>query len=280
MLLSPNRKGFTLIELLVVIAIIAILIALLVPAVQKVREAASRTECANNLKQIGLALHNYHDANKRFPPGYNGVASGGLSVPGWAWHVYILPQMEQDNLYNLVNPTVAANSVDGTPAATKQIPLKVYRCPSDVGSELNSDRGGNATANYIGVGGNNGQADNSNGVLYGNSKTRIADISDGTSNTAMVGERARGSIGGVAYIGGVWIGNHADFATGSSVYELDSTTDRRLFGSNTFAFSSFHPGIVQFVFADGSVRLMSDNTPGNVLDGMAQRNDGSVIQFP
>src|SRR5437879_5601466 len=98
-----SRKAFTLIELLVVIAIIAILIALMVPAVQKVREAAARTQCINNLKQIGLAMHNFHDTNRRLPPGYMATAAYPGTSPGWGWAAYILPYLDQMPLYNQIN---------------------------------------------------------------------------------------------------------------------------------------------------------------------------------
>src|SRR5437660_4939753 len=129
------RRGFTLIELLVVIAIIAVLIGLLLPAVQKVREAANRMKCTNNLKQIGLALHNYHDANSKFPPGY---VDGNTNVkltpdsdvgPGWGWAAFLLPYIEQDNLYNQINFTKGVAT--GTNVQVAQVPLTIYQCPSD-----------------------------------------------------------------------------------------------------------------------------------------------------
>src|SRR5476651_2476354 len=129
------RRGFTLIELLVVIAIIAILIALLVPAVQKVREAAARLQCTNNLKQIGLALHAYHGANKQFPPGYVDGNTDPASTPdndigpGWGWASFLLPYHEEGNVFNQINFNQGVGI--GVNAQVSQMPLAVHQCPSD-----------------------------------------------------------------------------------------------------------------------------------------------------
>jgi prepilin-type N-terminal cleavage/methylation domain-containing protein/prepilin-type processing-associated H-X9-DG protein len=169
-----SRKGFTLIELLVVMGIISILIGLLLPAVQKIREAANRLKCSNNLKQIGLAMHNYHDTNEKFPLGMP-----GLDARCWSWRVYILPQLEQDNIYNQMQADPArvwlppnmgggGNGPGGTTWDIDSIPqskingagginvaggsprhkLTMYVCPSDTLPALNS--GGYAKSNYVG----------------------------------------------------------------------------------------------------------------------------------
>ncbi len=282
---SLTRRGFTLIELLVVIAIIAILIALLVPAVQKVREAASRTQCANNLKQVGLALHNYHDTHKKFPPAFLGGSPGPspTNVPGWGWGVFILPFVEQDNLYRQLNVNTSnmpVGAISGTGALT-QTALPVFRCPSDVGPELNPNRGNHATSNYAAVAGNNNITNNphtGNGVMYMNSETRIADISDGTTNTVMVGERALGSVGTTSYSGAVWAGSWDTNKEASTMWELDSTTQYRINGTDQWSFSSFHAGGAQFALGDASVRFVSDNDTA-ILNNIAARNDGGIVQW-
>ena len=131
----PGRHAFTLIELLVVIAIIAVLIGLQEPAVKKVREAAARAQCANNLKQIGLALHSYHDSYKRFPPGYVDRNTNPASTPdndlgpGWGWASFLLPYLEQGNVYNQINFSQGIGT--GSNTAVSQLSLKVFLCPSD-----------------------------------------------------------------------------------------------------------------------------------------------------
>jgi prepilin-type N-terminal cleavage/methylation domain-containing protein/prepilin-type processing-associated H-X9-DG protein len=237
-----SRRGFTLIELLVVIAIIGVLIALLLPAVQKVREAASRTQCANNLKQLALAFHSYNDTVGTLPTGWvtskNGAGTPTTSClnfptltpcPGWAWTTLILPFIEQQSLYQLLNPdtttpgppgpegpnpltnVLAANGTykmgNGTviTTATFQTALKVYVCPSDqpeilnpyFGSSSGSTDGNYAKTNYVinryvcGPDARWDATDFNNGIVvsYKSNPYPVAQIPDGTSNTVMIGER-------------------------------------------------------------------------------------------
>ncbi|MCS6866952.1 MAG: DUF1559 domain-containing protein [Gemmataceae bacterium] len=188
--------GVTLIELLVVIAILAILVGLLLPAVQKVRAAAARLKCQNNLKQIGLALHNYHDRSGHLPPGYvSAVSPTGADLgPGWGWAAHLLPDLEQDALWRLIR----FNAAIGEPAharARTQV-LTVFLCPADEQIGVFTTAGAGvaiAHANYVGVFGTNDIAPNpgaGNGVFSRNSRIRFLDITDGLSNTFAIGERS------------------------------------------------------------------------------------------
>ena len=268
---AVRRRGFTLIELLVVIAIIAILIALLLPAVQQAREAARRTECKNKLKQIGIALHNYHDVNSAFPPGAVSV-SNGLS-----WLVSVLPFMEQDNLFEQFDFSIAHNSGVNNPF--RQQRMGIYLCPS--GSEERADDNNNDyTTHYYGILGPTGQnpvtmvdyrdSDGTHGGFsfeglfqYGTTSVKkFRDITDGTSNTAVVGEISWGDRNGNPTRYRPWTrggssGGSGYMAPAKNFAQQINGDDTSLF--NDMNFGSNHPGGAQFLYGDGTVAFISEN---------------------
>ncbi|QDS96662.1 hypothetical protein FF011L_54740 [Roseimaritima multifibrata] len=286
---SPKRSAFTLVELLVVIAIIGVLVGLLLPAVQSAREAARRMSCGNNLKQIGIALHNYHDTMGSFPPGWILPNGSGDARYAWGWSASILGFMEQKNVqdaasYGDTNIHTAAN----IPAllVALQTPISSFRCPSDVAPATNnwlairSQR--MSTSSYVGTH-NSDYWDKDGdptqgGIFIENRGTRMADIQDGTSNTVMVGERgwqfrdASGNvlISGSAHVWGNVPGHASDWRWGyqvalgvykSNLHGTDQTgkiyvNEVSMRGAN--AFSSMHPGGTQFCRADGSVSLITE----------------------
>ncbi len=306
-----RRDAFTLIELLVVMAILAVLIGLLVPAVQKVREAAARTRCVNNLKQMGLALHNYHDANGSLPPGYraSGPYADGATdtAPGWGWAAFLLPQIEQDNLYRRID---FSQPVPNSSVAQTMLPL--YLCPSDLAPPAAfpvPDGFGSpvclaAPSSYAAcVGGDESDTTGPTGlgVFYRNSRTRLTDITDGTSNTLLVGERAWGYANGVwagAVPGGVILrgrqnpnpGGRSGWYPAAALVlahsHLNNGTGDTDGGLDDFA--SNHPGGSNFLLADGSVHFLrsipGDNPDGSFTpDGLAfqalgTRANGEVIE--
>jgi prepilin-type N-terminal cleavage/methylation domain-containing protein/prepilin-type processing-associated H-X9-DG protein len=313
-----RSRGFTLIELLVVIAIIAVLVALLLPAVQQAREAARRTQCKGNLKQIGLALHNYHDIYRMLPP--ECVYSGLDTVPlhtaaneaAYSWSAFILPQLDQANLFNQLNVNSLELHLLLQQTALRpltQTVLPIFRCPSDQALDVNTKRvfsnapyGGTAaaTSNYVINTGTrwitsqnwiNGKND-SFGAFLPSGKVRLDDITDGTSNTFLVGER------GWDELAAVWIGTRNYQGTGDvGMRMIAATVEAKLnepSANATGGFTSKHTGGAHFALADGSVRFISDNiqfdptgaiapvkdptlSSMGIYQRLARRNDGQPV---
>ncbi|SFJ32003.1 DUF1559 domain-containing protein [Planctomicrobium piriforme] len=298
----PRRQAFTLIELLVVIAIIAILIALLLPAVQQAREAARRSQCKNNLKQIGLALHNYMDPHNTLPPGWIGVQSGLPNVSGesgFAWGSFILPFLEQSNLSNQLRFSNALDATANRPFLNQR--LTVYQCPSDPKPDTFqiADRNGTqlemATANYAGVFGSvelddcftvspgtpplsaQGQC-LSDGAFFHNSRVRIRDFTDGTSNTFLVGERTTFTETAPPYdkVYGTWSGALPG-VDDSPARVIGHAEHLPNMGHDPEDFGSAHTGGAQFVMADGHVVFISQYTDKKVFIALGTRSGGEVI---
>jgi prepilin-type N-terminal cleavage/methylation domain-containing protein/prepilin-type processing-associated H-X9-DG protein len=287
----PRRtpRAFTLVELLVVIAIIGVLIGLLLPAVQAAREAARRMQCSSNLRQLGIAMHNYHDTLGCFPPGFMALTHTGQISGGWAWGVFLMPFIEQSPLQNELSPTrYTLSQVIEDPALLPmlQMRLSVFTCPSSPMQPLREFRGGGqqmvSTANYtccrgfFDYGGATHLNKRNNGVFYAQSGTRIRDITDGTSNTFAIGERTVLDVHRTDPArwpswcgpGGLGIGSTV---SSSVAAELNHP-------SNMHSFSSHHPGGAMFCFADGSVHFISD-TITSQQGGVDPGNNGNPGDF-
>jgi prepilin-type N-terminal cleavage/methylation domain-containing protein/prepilin-type processing-associated H-X9-DG protein len=315
---TPRRSGFTLVELLVVIAIIAVLIGLLLPAVQKVREAAARLQCQNNLKQLGLAAHNYHDTNGKFPTGarlpadVSGVPTGGTNV----W-VELLPYIEQDNLYKRWDFTDNRNNVAGGRDATQAQVIKILLCPSDrlpeTVTQLTAEAAPPWAFGFYGMtsyGGNAGRRAfhpgdppafprmTRDGIFFLDSYVRLEDVSDGTSNTFLFGERfhrdpefdrlkpvffpTTGPLAGWGKWGFVakGIGNVTLHTAAPINYRVPTGGDYSAVEDRFCTFGSGHPGGANFGFADGSVRFVRDSTPLPTLEALSTRAGGEVVTLP
>ncbi len=293
----PPRRAFTLIELLVVIAIVAILIGLLLPAVQKVREAAARTQCQNNLKQIGLALHNYHSANNVFPPGYVATAAYPDPSPGWGWGTFLLPYLEQDGLYRQID---LKKPVQTQPVI--QTVVKGFLCPSDeppaaafpVTDATFTTITLAAPSSYAAtVGDDSAEADaeTGNGVFYRNSKTRLTDIADGTSQTVLAGDRAwadtQGIWAGAPSGGMVRAGARNPWQLATAAAPVFVLVHNNWINIRTDAdgglddFSSYHTGGVNLLFADGSVHFLrsitADGPERRAFWALGTRAGGEVV---
>jgi len=332
------RKGFTLVELLVVIAIIGILVGLLLPAVQAAREAARRMQCSNNVKQLGLATHNYHDAFKSFPVSFFAGNQAGFPVLGsprdgrqTSWLIGVLPFIEQSAIFNMldfsrgvtndlrstVNPPLAPSNPW---AATQRIPG--FKCPSDSSPDVLNGRSDTtgisnqiafALTSYKGVAGANWQwgATQSNAAPWNNTRwglsgngldrgngmffrgwnfpyrTDMRYVTDGTSNTLMVGE----AIGNYSLWNWWWLSNATTATTSiplnampvcSAFTPATGMTKRagliacRNDWNNNYSFASEHTGGGNFSLADGSVRFLSDSVDRDVYRGMATVGGGEV----
>ncbi|HWL10786.1 MAG TPA: DUF1559 domain-containing protein [Planctomicrobium sp.] len=303
------RQAFTLIELLVVIAIIAILVALLLPAVQQAREAARRSQCKNNLKQLGLALHNYHDVHNVFPPGGMGRGAASLRFNQLSMHVLLLPYIEQSALYqqidfSLLKPSGQSNHYELYRDFAKN-KIQVFLCPSSMRETDQTVSGGQLTnsdvytMHYYGVMGPIGvnplteanyaadavssSGDNPTGnggfarqgVFYDLSSTRMRDITDGTSNTFGLGEI---SWNDATTVFRMWIRGTSSSAAASCknvVYPINAMGPAS--GNfNSISFGSQHTGGTHFGMCDGSVRFVSENIDLGVYMGTASRNGGEV----
>ncbi len=274
------RKAFTLVELLVVIAVIGVLVALLLPAVQAAREASRRIECSNNLKQIGLGLHNYHDSNHQLPAGW--IANISTGEPGWGWAMHLLPWIEQTSLHDQMDATISISAP--VHEAPRQSLLPFYRCSSDARWEPQvalTDDSDNplfnvGRSNYVGVYGTEEIEDaplDGDGVFFQNSRIRFADILDGLSNTIVVGERSS------RLDGSTWTGAVAEAAEGMARIVGSADHPPNDPHAHFDDFSSYHATGANFVWGDGSVRLIASTIDEDVYRAVATRSGGEVAQI-
>jgi len=313
-----SRRAFTLIELLVVIAIIAILIALLLPAVQQAREAARRTQCKNNMKQIGLALHNYVDVHQCLPPGSTvllNAAGTNFNGHGWTWHASILPQMDQTPLYNAIQGddgmgNEKGDQNTGKPLVLRQTILSAFWCPSQPDVKTGSQKNGYQPSNYngnmgtrIGNGNDNcictGIATpqdmstkdwgclNGNGVFHISSSVRFRDVVDGMSNTVLVAEVP--DSGGDAMNGfGAGCDRRLIFSNGADANPPEEMTEYLIAaegndpinGGAEEATGSWHIGGAHFVLGDGAVRFLSENMDMKTYQAVMTRRPEPLEVIP
>ena len=288
---AGRSRGVTLVELLVVIGIVGVLSGLLLAAVQQAREVARELTCKNRIKQIGLALHIYHDTSRVLPPGWLGhdpvtLRSDPEGVPGWGWAARILPFLEQgDVVRQLVNFDKAI--LDDSNLRVRTTVLPIYTCPADIRDRfwLLEDEDGGALAklaksNYVGVFGTEDveeSPDHGEGVLYHRSHTRFADVHDGLSSTFLVGERSS-ALGFSTWLGVIPGGEEAmDRIVG--ICDLPPNPNRNDYDEEGEMddFSSFHVNGTIFLFVDGSVRWISEGIDPEAYRAMATRAGGEVL---
>lgn len=283
---SLKRPAVTVIELLVVIAIVAVLAGLMVPAVIKVRKAAARVTCKNNLKQVGIAIHDFHGTNKHIPSAYSASGKG----PGWGWSTSLLPHLDQGNLFEALgvrtfNPGFGIPFVTVVQVKLGQNSLAVFRCPSDIGPDLNPLRGNFATSNYRAVSGPKPFATydpdvDMGGVMYQNSKVRLTNIPDGASNTICVGECILDEATGKR--AAIWAGMRGINPTTNGLWISDvmwcvDDGAAKINGPAPQAFSSQHKDGAHFLFCDGTVRFVREGVSTSIVKFLAGRDDGVTV---
>jgi prepilin-type N-terminal cleavage/methylation domain-containing protein/prepilin-type processing-associated H-X9-DG protein len=290
---GTKRRGLSLVEVLVVIAIVAILIGLLFAAVQQSRAAAQRTQCQNNLKQIGLALHGYHGVSERFPPGVSVQADAG-AYPFMSWNTRVLPFLEQEQLWTNAVQAYAqdSNFLDNPPHSNLGRALKAFACPADPRTlEPQRLRTGLQVAftDYLGVEGTNQYFQD--GMLFLDSRIRISDVRDGTSNTLLIGERPASADGALGW----WYAGEGQSKDGSAdmllgacelnlfVYGRGCALGPFPFGPgqldnqcDAFHFWSMHSGGAHFLFVDGSVHFLHYSS-APLLPVLATRAGGEDV---
>jgi prepilin-type N-terminal cleavage/methylation domain-containing protein/prepilin-type processing-associated H-X9-DG protein len=293
------RRAFTLIELLVVITIIGVLVALLLPAVQAARDAARRTQCTNNLKQIGLALLNYESRQKTFPSGYiSGFESDGDDTgPGWGWCSFILPEMEEGAIYRTIHfDRPIEDPINGVRVAN----VAGFFCPTDdakrVWQAKSRDSSGNpialicevAASNYVGMFGTTEPGVDGDGMFFRNSRIGLKDITDGSSKTIAVGERAH-QLGNATWVGSVTNailfpddGNtvarsEAEESAGMVLGHAGEGVGPGAAGSDVNQFYSLHGDGANFLFADGHATFLPTSMDLAVYKALATRAGGETI---
>jgi prepilin-type N-terminal cleavage/methylation domain-containing protein/prepilin-type processing-associated H-X9-DG protein len=271
-----RQAGFTLVELVVSIAIVGVLAALLIPAVQASRDAARRTVCKNQLRQLGLALHMYHEVHGCFPPGSYVMGPSFPMQSGWGWGAMALPYVEQNGIYEQVNFGLGTGLGGNLSLIALSIPT--FRCPSEIGPDsiscvsLDDPSFELASGNYCG----------SEGVLSSMSSVRIAQITDGTSQTLMLGERLVQPGGPTSLpFTSAWCGQvaFADEYDLRSVPYLLPESNHPINGSPTdpLCFGSRHPQGANFVLADGSCLFLNDGIDSQVFTALGTANGGEIV---
>jgi prepilin-type N-terminal cleavage/methylation domain-containing protein len=271
-----RRAGFTLIETIVAIAIVGVLAALLVPAVQSSRDAARRTVCKNQLRQLGLALHMYHEVHRCFPPGSYVMGPSFPMQSGWGWGAMTLPYLEQNAVYRQID--FASGTGLGTNLALIAQPVPAFRCPSEIGPDFISCAPPDnppfqlASGNYCG----------SEGVLSSMSCVRIAQITDGTSQTLMLGERLVQQGGGASLpFTSAWCGQvaFADEYDLRSVPYLLPEANHPINSSpaDPLCFGSWHAQGANFVLADGSCLFLNNSIDSQVFTALGTANGGETV---